>query len=198
MLAQKELIKQQQIQRMDELAKQQAEEEARRPKPQPRKKQQEFRQLFSKTQKQPATAQPEEEEYQFDNQGPMSLTLAHQFNNGADDDFELQEKISMLAGKEETGRQEEEAEEQDEDEEAEEEEQQPLLFVDINLGGDEQERIVVFEGDTAPELARVFCEEHNLDEETREKLEELLEQQMAGILPKIDEDEDSDDEINNQ
>jgi len=27
---------------------------------------------------------------------------------------------------------------------------QPLLFVDINLGGDEQERIVVFEGDTAP------------------------------------------------
>ena len=34
------------------------------------------------------------------------------------------------------------------------EEIQPLLFVDINLGGDEQERIVVFEGDTAPELAR--------------------------------------------
>ena len=28
-------------------------------------------------------------------------------------------------------------------------EQQPLLFVDINLGGSEQERIVVFEGDTA-------------------------------------------------
>lgn len=48
---------------------------------------------------------------------------------------------------------------------------------------------MVFEGDTAPELAKQFCLEHNLDEETQEKLQELLEQQMAGVLPKIDEDE---------
>ena len=53
---------------------------------------------------------------------------------------------------------------QSEDEE--DDEIQPLLFVDINLGGDEQERIVVFEGDRAPELAKQFCLEHNLDEET--------------------------------
>jgi hypothetical protein len=33
-----------------------------------------------------------------------------------------------------------------------------------------------------------------LDEETQEKLEELLEQQMAGVLPKIDENSDYDDE----
>ena len=80
---------------------------------------------------------------------------------------------------------------QGEEEESDEEDDgvQPLLFVDINLGGDEQERIVVFEGDTAPELAKQFCLEHNLDEETQEKLQELLEQQMAGVLPKIDEDE---------
>ena len=78
-----------------------------------------------------------------------------------------------------------EEEESDEDDDG----VQPLLFVDINLGGDEQERIVVFEGDTAPELAKQFCLEHNLDEETQEKLQELLEQQMAGVLPKIDEDE---------
>jgi len=67
--------------------------------------------------------------------------------------------------------------------------QQPLLFVDINLGGDEQERIVVYEGDTAVQLAHNFCQEHNLDEETQEKLQELLEQQMAGVLPKVDEEE---------
>ena len=67
--------------------------------------------------------------------------------------------------------------------------QQPLLFVDINLGGDEQERIVVYEGDTAVQLALNFCQEHNLDEETQEKLQELLEQQMAGVLPKVDEEE---------
>lgn len=66
--------------------------------------------------------------------------------------------------------------------------------MDINLGGDEQERIVVYEGDTAQDLARVFCQEHNLDEETQEKLEELLEQQMAGVLPKIEENSDYDDE----
>lgn len=69
-----------------------------------------------------------------------------------------------------------------------------MLFVDINLGGDEQERIVVYEGDTAQNLASIFCQEHNLDEETQEKLEELLEQQMAGVLPKIEENSDYDDE----
>lgn len=68
------------------------------------------------------------------------------------------------------------------------------MFVDINLGGDEQERIVVFEGDTAEQLAVDFCKIHNLDEETQEKLCELLEQQMAGVLPKIDENEDYDGE----
>jgi len=30
------------------------------------------------------------------------------------------------------------------------------------------------EGDTAKDLARQFCEKHNLDEETEERLEELL------------------------
>lgn len=73
-------------------------------------------------------------------------------------------------------------------------EQQPLLFVDINLGGDEQERIVVFEGDTAENLAHQFCVEHNLDDETKVKLEELLKQQMASVLPKIDENEYYSDE----
>ena len=61
-----------------------------------------------------------------------------------------------------------------EDGEANDDDVQPLLFVDINLGGDEQERIVVYEGDTADELAKNFCEEHNLDDETQEKLQDLL------------------------
>jgi hypothetical protein len=50
----------------------------------------------------------------------------------------------------------------------------PLLFVDVNLGGDAQERIVVYENETAPVLAKQFCDLHNLDEETQGKLEELL------------------------
>ena len=43
---------------------------------------------------------------------------------------------------------------------------QPLLFIDINLGEESSERIVVFEGDSAKELALKFCEKHNLDDET--------------------------------
>jgi len=42
----------------------------------------------------------------------------------------------------------------------------PLLFVDVNLGPNEQQRIVVYEGDTAVDLALRFCEEHGLDEKT--------------------------------
>ena len=66
----------------------------------------------------------------------------------------------------------------------------PLLFVDVNLGGEEAERIVVFEGDTAIDLAQRFCNEHNLDEETQEKLEQLLQSQIENVLTKIDEEED--------
>ena len=33
----------------------------------------------------------------------------------------------------------------------------PLLFVDVNLGANEQQRIVVYEGDTAQDLAEKFC-----------------------------------------
>lgn len=65
----------------------------------------------------------------------------------------------------------------------------PLLFVDVNLGGEVSERIVVFEGDTAKDLALKFCEEHNLDEDTLEKLEELLQNQISSVLTKIEEEE---------
>lgn len=41
-----------------------------------------------------------------------------------------------------------------------------MLFIDINLGEESQERIVVYEGDSAKELAKEFCLKHDLDEET--------------------------------
>lgn len=59
----------------------------------------------------------------------------------------------------------------------------------MNLGTSEQKRIVVYEGDSAAELARNFCIEHDLDEATQEKLEQLLEQQIASVLTKIEEGE---------
>lgn len=36
----------------------------------------------------------------------------------------------------------------------------PLLFVDINLGEDQIERIVVYEGNTAAQLAKDFSRKH--------------------------------------
>lgn len=51
------------------------------------------------------------------------------------------------------------------------------------------ERIVVYEGDTAESLAREFCIENGLAQDMEEKLKILLDQQIAGVLPKIMEDD---------
>lgn len=87
----------------------------------------------------------------------------------------------------------EEGENEDEDDDDYEDSNPPLLFVDVNLGANEQQRIVVYEGDTATELAEKFCQVHDLDEETQRNLEALLEQQIASVLTKIDENEEDAD-----
>lgn len=69
----------------------------------------------------------------------------------------------------------------------------PKLYVDVNVGKNKMERIVVYEGDTAESLANKFCETHKLDKNMYDKLITLLDQQIAGVLPKIVEDEDMDD-----
>lgn len=68
-----------------------------------------------------------------------------------------------------------------------------MLFVDVNLGPNDQRRIVVYEGDDARQLAENFCHENDLDEDTLNKLEMLLLQQIAAVLTKISEDEESPD-----
>ena len=40
---------------------------------------------------------------------------------------------------------------------------QALLYVDVNLGPNKAERIIVYEGDTALDLAEQFAIKHNLD-----------------------------------
>lgn len=67
--------------------------------------------------------------------------------------------------------------------------QDPKLYVDVNIGKQGMERIVVYEGDTAEGLAKEFCEKNGLTEDMEEKLKMLLEQQIAGVLPKIVEDD---------
>lgn len=76
----------------------------------------------------------------------------------------------------------------------------PKLYVDVNIGKQGMERIIVYEGDTAEGLAKEFCHKNGLNKEMEEKLKMLLEQQIAGVLPKIIEDnanesEDEESEI---
>ena len=72
----------------------------------------------------------------------------------------------------------------------------PLLFVDVNLGPGRSERIVVYEGDTAEQLADEFTKNHGLDGNLKEKLVDLLEKQIAGLLGIIDEEHTSNDTEN--
>ncbi len=58
----------------------------------------------------------------------------------------------------------------------------PLIYVDVNLAPGRSERITVFLGDTASELASQFAIKHGLDYNMRLRLEGLLENQIAGLL----------------
>ena len=104
-----------------------------------------------------------------------------------DDDPSYDDNIALPEGHPET---------EHSDEEDERPDVPPLLFVDINMDEGQSERIVVYEGDTATELARKFCRKHGLDEETRQRLVGLLQQQINATLPKIEENEYSSDEDN--
>lgn len=64
----------------------------------------------------------------------------------------------------------------------------PLLFVDVNLGPTRTERIIVYDGDTAIQLAENFSKEHNLNALMKQKLVELLNMEISGILERIDEE----------
>ncbi len=58
----------------------------------------------------------------------------------------------------------------------------PLIFVDVNLAPGRSERITVFLGDTAYELASQFAVKHGLEFTMRQKLEVLLESQISELL----------------
>lgn len=79
----------------------------------------------------------------------------------------------------------------------------PLLFVDVNLGV-RSERIVIFEGDDTGQLAHEFASSHckyeltnnikiklffiELDSVMESKLKDLLDNQLASLLLKIEEE----------
>ena len=58
----------------------------------------------------------------------------------------------------------------------------------MNLGPDRTERIIVYENDTAVQLAEKFAKQHNLNNLMKQKLVELLGLEISGILERIDEE----------
>lgn len=64
------------------------------------------------------------------------------------------------------------------------------LYVDVNVANFGIKRIIVYEGDTVESLVADFVKKCPIDEFMIEKLKLLLQQQMDGVLERIDEDEE--------
>lgn len=71
-----------------------------------------------------------------------------------------------------------------------EDEREPKLYVDVNVANFGLQRIIVYEGDTVESLVSDFVKRCPIDEFMVEKLKTLLQQQIDGVLERIDEDED--------
>lgn len=75
-----------------------------------------------------------------------------------------------------------------------EDEREPKLYVDVNVASFGLQRIIVYEGDTVESLVSEFVQRCPIDSFMVEKLKNLLQQQIDGVLERIDEDEDLDDD----
>ena len=67
----------------------------------------------------------------------------------------------------------------------------PLLIIDVNIRQGVKKKIYVYEGDTPESLAEKFAKEHNLEEETKNKLQNLIHNHMLRLLTRIEEENQS-------
>jgi hypothetical protein len=74
----------------------------------------------------------------------------------------------------------------------------PLLIIDVNIRQGVKKKIFVYEGDTPEELADKFAKKHNLDTETKNKLQSLIQSHMVKLLTKIEEENQSSKSQNSQ
>lgn len=56
-----------------------------------------------------------------------------------------------------------------------------MLFIDVNLGEDNMQRITVMKGDSVEEICRQFCVANELDAEQEASLVEMLRQQIDAL-----------------
>ena len=67
----------------------------------------------------------------------------------------------------------------------------PLLIIDVNIRQGIKKKIYVYEGDTPEILADKFAKEHNLEPETKNKLQSLIHSHMVKLLTRIEEENQS-------
>ena len=67
----------------------------------------------------------------------------------------------------------------------------PLLIIDVNIRQGVKKKIYVYEGDTPEGLSQKFALEHNLEEETKNKLQNLIHNHMLRLLTRIEEENQS-------
>ena len=77
------------------------------------------------------------------------------------------------------------------DEDGEKKEGIPLLIIDVNIRQGVKKKIYVYEGDTPEALAEKFAKEHNLEVETKNKLQNLIHNHMLRLLTRIEEENQS-------
>jgi len=67
----------------------------------------------------------------------------------------------------------------------------PLLIIDVNIRQGVKKKIYVYEGDTPEDLAEKFAKEQNLEPETKNKLQSLIQSHMLRLLTRIEEENQS-------
>ena len=64
--------------------------------------------------------------------------------------------------------------------------EKPLLFVDIDIGEEQKDRITVLRSDSARDLALRFCQKHGFDYETQCTLEQQLLMKIDKVKTLVD------------
>jgi len=65
----------------------------------------------------------------------------------------------------------------------------PVLFLEVNLGKNQHERLIIYEGDVPELVVIMFARCHKLTAEKQRKLMAVVNDQLKSILPSITEDQ---------
>jgi len=73
--------------------------------------------------------------------------------------------------------------------------QQPLLFLEVSLTQEKTVQLFIYEGENVKQKLHEFCKLHSLGKDKKQKLIDVVNEQMKSILPRIDEVDSATDEV---